>query len=288
MKILVTGANGQLGNSLRDISVGSSDQYIFTDVAELDITDRSAVNDMLCREQVDVIVNCAAYTQVDRAEDDEANADLLNHRAVENLAVAAQEHNAVLIHISTDYVFGGNSHNTPCKEDETPNPTGVYGKTKLAGEEAVQRSGCKYIILRTAWLYSVYGKNFMKTMLSLTAERSAVNVVFDQVGTPTYAAHLAGCIRHIIDSRQLDKEGIYHYSNQGVCSWYDFAHAIARLSGHTQCRVQPCHSDEFPSKVERPPYSVLDKSKVEATFGVEIAHWYEALQECLAEMNSKK
>lgn len=281
MKIVVTGAKGQLGTSLQDAAQGSRDEYIFTDVEELDITNREAVREMMAREKVDVIVNCAAYTQVDRAEDDAAAAEVLNHHAVENLAIAAREHNAVLIHISTDYVFGGARHNIPCQEDEMPHPTGVYGKTKLAGEEAVKSSGCRYIILRTAWLYSPYGKNFMKTMLALTAERSAVNVVFDQVGTPTYAAHLAACIRHIIESRQLDKEGVYHYSNEGVCSWYDFAHAIAHLSGHQQCCVQPCHSNEFPSKVERPPYSVLDKSKVKATFGIEIAHWYEALKECL-------
>lgn len=284
MKILVTGSKGQLGTSLQDVTRGSKDAYVFTDVEELDITNREAVCDMVAREKADVIVNCAAYTQVDRAEEDEAMADLLNHRAVENLAHAAREHGAVLIHISTDYVFGGSGNNTPYREDDVPHPTGVYGKTKLAGEEAVKRSGCRYIILRTAWLYSPYGKNFMKTMQALTAERSAVNVVFDQVGTPTYAAHLAGCIRHIIESRQTEKEGIYHYSNQGVCSWYDFAHAIAQLSGHTQCRVLPCHSNEFPSKVERPPYSVLDKSKVVQTFGIEIAHWHEALQECLGAM----
>lgn len=287
MKIIVTGAKGQLGTSLQDVTQGCKDEYLFTDVEELDITNREVVCDMVACENADVIVNCAAYTQVDRAEDDEAMADRLNRRAVENLAFAAKEYNAVLIHISTDYVFGGNVHNIPYREDEKPHPTGVYGKTKLAGEEAVKCSGCHYIILRTAWLYSPYGKNFMKTMVALTAERNVVNVVFDQVGTPTYAAHLASCIRHIIDTRQLDKEGVYHYSNQGVCSWYDFAQAIASLSGHRDCKVLPCHSNEFPSKVERPHYSVLDKSKVVSTFGIDIAHWYDALQECLMSMKKQ-
>lgn len=287
MKVLVTGAKGQLGRSLQEAVRDSKDSYIFTDIEDLDITCRRAVCDIVSRQKADVIVNCAAYTQVDNAEGDKETAYRLNCEAVENLATAAKENHATLIHISTDYVFEGHEHNVPYTEEDATRPRSVYGASKLAGEEAVVNSGCKYIILRTSWLYSPYGKNFMKTMLALTAERDAVDVVFDQAGSPTYAAHLAACIYHIIESRQTDKRGIYHYSNQGVCTWYDFACAIAQLSGHTRCRVRPCRSNQFASKVERPPYSVLDKSKVSRTFGIEIAHWYDGLKECLNKMETE-
>ncbi|MBQ2978856.1 MAG: dTDP-4-dehydrorhamnose reductase [Bacteroidaceae bacterium] len=287
MNILVTGANGQLGNSLRDVIQHSSHNYIFTDVAELDITDSMAVMLFTQAHHIDVIVNCAAYTNVDAAEDNHDLADSINNRAVENLAIAALKVDATLIHISTDYVFGGNLYNTPCTESMATNPTGIYGSTKLAGEEAILRSGCKHIIIRTAWLYSPYGRNFVKTMFQLTATRPSVNVVFDQVGTPTYAAHLAQAICHIIDTEQLHKQGIYHFSNQGVCSWYDLAHAVAALAAHTHCQVLPCHSREFPSKVVRPSFSVLDKTKITTTFNISIPHWYDALCECMEIINSQ-
>ena len=277
MNILVTGANGQLGMEMRNVSSGSSDHYIFTDVAELDITDDSAVERMMGDGHIDVIVNCAAYTNVDKAEEDEATADLLNHRAVEILASAARRHDATLIHISTDYVFDGSS-NIPYREDAPTAPTGAYGRTKLAGETAILASGCRYLIFRTSWLYSPYGKNFVKTMMHLTSEKDSLKVVFDQVGTPTYAGDLAALIHKVITDRQLDRQGIYHYSNEGVCSWYDFAVEICRQCGNV-CDIQPCHSDEFPSKVKRPNYSVLDKTKVKNVFGIVIPYWKNSLIE---------
>lgn len=285
MNILVTGANGQLGTSLRTATQGSADNYIFTDIEELDITSREAVAQYVASHHIDVIVNCAAYTNVDAAESNPTDADAINHLAVENLALVARDAHATLLHISTDYLFGGDIHNTPYTEDDPVHPTGVYGVTKLAGEEAIVASGCNHIIIRTAWLYSPYGKNFLKTMLTLTAERQQLNVVFDQIGTPTYALHLAQVICHIIHTRQHTKQGIYHYTNQGVCSWYDFAHAIATLAGHTQCNILPCHSYEYPSPVKRPAYSVLDKTKITHTFGIDIPHWYSALCECVKTMN---
>ena len=287
MNILVTGANGQLGTEMRNLSAGSADRYIFTDVTSLpgvdtvylDIANRDAVRLICESEKVDCIVNCAAYTNVDKAEDDVAMADLLNHLAPGILAEAAKERGAHLIHISTDYVFRGDIP-LPCREDWPVEPTGVYGATKLQGEQAVQTSGCSWQIFRTAWLYSPYGKNFVKTMRNLTAERPALKVVFDQVGTPTYARDLAALIVHVIGSRQTDKVGIYHYSNEGVCSWFDFACAIRDLSGNT-CDITPCRSDEFPSKVRRPSFSVLDKTKVKETFGVTVPHWYVSLGKCM-------
>ncbi len=286
MKILITGANGQLGNEMqRHIAANTTNQYLFTDVAELDITDLAAIRELVKSEQVDVIVNCAAYTNVDKAEDDYETANLLNNKAVANLATAAKEADATLIHISTDYVFQGD-RNIPCKEEWETNPLGVYGKTKLAGEQAVLDSGCNYIIIRTAWLYSEFGNNFVKTMRRLTGERDNLKVVFDQVGTPTYAGDLAELIHHIINTGQLNKQGIYHYSNEGVCSWYDFTKAIAALSEHSACNIQPCHSDEFPSKVKRPSFSVLDKTKVKKTFGIEIPHWQASLINCINELES--
>lgn len=282
MNILVTGANGQLGNEMRIVSQQSAHHYIFTDVAELDITDAAAVEKMVADNDVKVIVNCAAYTNVDKAEDDRELAELLNAKAVENLAVAIRRNDGLLVHVSTDYVFGGTRNNTPCREEEAANPTGVYGETKLHGEEAVIRSGCHYLIIRTAWLYSEYGKNFLKTMLDLTATKPSLKVVFDQTGTPTYAYDLAAAICDIIEQRKYEgRDGIYHYSNEGVCSWYDFTKAIAEYAGHTSCDIQPCHSDEFPSKVIRPSYSVLDKTKIKTTFGLKVPYWTDSLKKCI-------
>lgn len=285
MNILVTGANGQLGNEMRIVSRGSKDQYIFTDVAELDITDATAVEKMVIDNKVEVIINCAAYTNVDKAEDDYDLAELLNATAVKNLATAIKRNDGTLIHISTDYVFGGTKNNTPCGEDEPANPTGVYGVTKLHGEQAIEDVGCKHLIIRTAWLYSEFGKNFVKTMLNLTATKPSLNVVFDQVGSPTYAYDLAQAIFTIVENCKYEgKDGIYHYSNEGVCSWYDFTKMIAEYAGHTACDIQPCHSNEFPSKVVRPSYSVLDKTKIKNTFGIRIPYWTDSLKQCLAEL----
>ena len=282
MNILVTGANGQLGNEMQRVAKTSSNHYIFTDVAQLDITDREAVLRAVKDNSIQVIVNCAAYTNVDKAEDDSETADLINNKAVENLAIAARENDATLIHISTDYVFKGNRC-TPCREDWETDPLGVYGITKLAGEKSIERTGCRHIIIRTAWLYSTFGKNFVKTMQKLTAEKDSLKVVFDQVGTPTYAGDLADAIARIIETGQLGKQGIYHFSNEGVCSWYDFAREICELSGNT-CNIQPCHSDEFPSKVKRPHFSVLDKTKIKDTFGIEIPYWKDSLKKCIREL----
>ena len=288
MNILVTGANGQLGNCLRNAAAKSADNYIFTDVAELDITDRDAVAHKVRDENIDVIVNCAAYTNVDKAEDEPEFAELLNAGAVRNLAEAAKSTGATLIHVSTDYVFGGAAGNTPRTETESVNPTGVYGLTKLHGEQAVEEAGCKAIIIRTAWLYSEYGRNFVKTMLSLTASKPELNVIFDQIGTPTYAQDLADTIFHIIEHRKLDgNEGVYHYSNEGVCSWYDFTRHIADISGQKECKILPCHSDEFPSKVVRPPFSVLDKTKLKETFGIEIPYWTDSLAICIHNLKTQ-
>lgn len=285
MNILVTGANGQLGREMRCASASSAHHYLFTDIAELDITDREAVRRMVSEQKIQAIVNCAAYTNVDKAEDDCATADLINNKAVENLALAAKEMNATLIHISTDYVFKGNQC-IPCREDWETDPLGVYGITKLAGEQSILRAGCPYLIFRTAWLYSPYGKNFVKTMQKLTTEKDSLSVVFDQVGTPTYAADLARLIVYVIESGQLHKQGIYHFSNEGVCSWYDFAKEICALSGNT-CDIRPCHSDEFPSKVKRPHFSVLDKAKVKETFGVTVPYWRDSLIKCINELKKQ-
>ena len=287
MNILVTGSNGHLGSEIRILSEGSADRFIFTDVEELDITDRAAVLGLVQREKIDVLVNCAAYTNVDAAEDNPALAELLNATAVAYLADAMASVGGLLVHISTDYVFGKEVYNTPCTEDMKGTPTGVYGRTKLLGEQAVLASGCRYVIIRTAWLYSEFGRNFLKTMLSLTASRPSVSVVFDQVGTPTYALDLARTILQIIPQAAASDEkcGIYHFSGEGVCSWYDFAYEIARLSGHTSCKVLPCHSAEFPSKEHRPAFSVLDKTKIKQTFGVSVPHWTESLRECMHNMD---
>lgn len=287
MNILVTGANGQLGNEMRVVARNSADNYIFTDVAELDITDAAAVEKMVTDNDVKVIVNCAAYTNVDKAEDDREFAELLNARAVENLAQAIRRNDGLLVHVSTDYVFGGTKNNTPCREDEPANPTGVYGVTKLHGEQAIIASGCHHIIIRTAWLYSEFGKNFLKTMLDLTTTKPQLKVVFDQVGSPTYAYDLALAIFDIVENRKyVDNDGVYHYSNEGVCSWFDFTKMIAEYADHTGCDIQPCHSDEFPSKVIRPSYSVLDKTKIKKTFGVAVPYWTDSLRVCMTNLKT--
>lgn len=294
MNILVTGANGQLGNEMRIVSRNSSDKYIFTDVMDiegvqtthLDITDIEAIRTIVKDNDVKCIINCAAYTNVDKAESDEAFCRVLNAKAPENLAVVMAEVDGLLVHVSTDYVFGADPYNVPCKEDQKGTPTGVYGKTKLEGEQAIIASGCKYIIMRTAWLYSEFGKNFVKTMLNLTATKPQLKVVFDQVGTPTYALDLANAIYDIVNGRKYEgNTGIYHYSNEGVCSWFDFTKMIATLSSHNDCDIQPCHSDEFPSPVIRPSYSVFDKTKVKNTFGVKVPYWLDSLKTCLKNMN---
>lgn len=285
MNILVTGANGQLGNHMRLLAERSDGHnWSFVDVDELDLTQEEAVWSYFRHHPVDVVVNCAAYTNVDRAEEEEAVADRVNHQAVRYLAEAAKSSNALLVHISTDYVFGGNVNNTPCTERQSVNPTGAYGRTKLAGERAIHEVGCRYVIIRTAWLYSEYGRNFVKTMMSLIASRPELKVVFDQVGTPTYAGDLAAAIMQIIQGAEIPC-GIYHYSNEGVCSWYDFAQAIARQMGDTRCRIMPCHSSEFPSPVVRPSYSVLDKTLIKQTFGLEIPYWSDSLARCMQQMS---
>ena len=325
MNILVTGANGQLGNEMRVLAKDSADKYIFTDVVDaseesitmlkklagddintstehLDITNLDAIREIVQRENVDAIVNCAAYTNVDAAEDNCDLAELLNAKAPENLAIAMKDNSGLLIHVSTDYVFGGDPYNTPCKEDQEGTPTGVYGMTKLHGEQKIKATGGNYVILRTAWLYSEFGKNFVKTMLNLTAVKPQLKVVFDQVGTPTYAFDLAQTIYTILEDYKKSltdrsalllgssknrspltyaKSGVYHFSNEGVCSWYDFTKVIAEFSGNTTCDIQPCHSIEFPSHVKRPAYSVLDKTKIKKTFGIKIPYWIETLYWCI-------
>lgn len=288
MNILVTGAKGQLGCEMQRLGAVSPNNYIFTDVAELDITDADSVMHAVKAASVDIIVNCAAYTNVDKAESDEATAELINATAVGNLARAMKEVGGTLFHVSTDYVFGCDG-NTPRTEEMPLNPLGVYGRTKLHGEQAIIESGCKALIFRTAWLYSEFGNNFLKTMMRLTAEKEQLNVVFDQVGTPTYAGDLALAIFSIIEAGvYAGNEGIYHFSNEGVCSWYDFAVEIAAVAGNTNCRINPCHSNEFPSPVKRPPYSVLDKTKIKSTFDIDIPHWRESMEYCIKRIKINK
>ena len=288
MNILVTGANGQLGCEMRRLGAVSPNNYIFTDVAELDITNADAVMYVAKHYSIDAIINCAAYTNVDKAESDQETAELINAIAVGNLARAMKEVGGTLFHVSTDYVFGCDG-NTPRTEEMPLNPLGVYGLTKLHGEQAIEESGCKALIFRTAWLYSEFGNNFLKTMLRLTAERDQLNVVFDQVGTPTYAGDLALAIFSIIEAGVYPgNEGVYHFSNEGVCSWYDFAVEIAAAAGHTNCRINPCHSSEFPSPVTRPPYSVLDKTKIKKTFDIDIPHWRESMEYCIKRLKANK
>lgn len=286
MNILVTGADGQLGKEMRRVALSTNEphHYFFTDVEDLDITDISAISSFVEENSINVIVNCAAYTNVDKAETDLEMADLINHKAVSYLADVAKQYDCTLIHVSTDYVFQGDK-NIPCQEDWETNPNGVYGKTKLAGEQAIQDSGCSYIIIRTAWLYSIHGKNFVKTMRELTSRLDSIKVVFDQVGTPTYAGDLADLIGYIIDTNQLNKQGIYHYSNEGVCSWFDFATEVARMSSNT-CEINPCYSSEFPSPVKRPNFSVLDKRKTKETFGIQVPYWTVSLQHCINTLNN--
>jgi len=301
MNILVTGANGQLGNEIRIVSKDSKDKYIFTDVVEvegqqttiLDITNIDAIRQIVKEQDVKAIINCAAWTNVDGAEAPEKYelVELLNAKAPENLAIAMKEVGGLLVHISTDYVFGGDPYNTPCKEGQIGTPTGVYGLTKLHGEQKIQATGVNYLIFRTAWLYSEFGKNFVKTMLNLTATKPRLKVVFDQVGTPTYARDLADAIMVALEDYKREsltmnhehftKNGIYHFSNEGVCSWFDFTKMIAEYAGQTECDIQPCHSDEFPSPVKRPAFSVLDKTKVKETFGIKVPYWTDSLKVCI-------
>ena len=300
---MVTGANGQLGNEMRIVSGQTADNYIFTDVVNiegvettlLDITDADAVRRIVKENGVRCIVNCAAYTNVDKAESDEALCCKLNAEAPKILAGAMKEVGGLLIQISTDYVFGGDPYNTPCREDQKGTPTGVYGATKLEGEQNIEAVGCDHVIIRTAWLYSEFGKNFVKTMLNLTATKPKLNVVFDQAGTPTYAYDLAVVIKTVLADYAAEnpqsgysKTGVYHFSNEGVCSWYDFTKKIAELAGNTGCDIQPCHSDEFPSPVTRPAYSVLDKTKIKQTFGVSVPYWTDSLKICMDNMKTIK
>ena len=293
--ILVTGANGQLGNELRIIAKNSGDNYIFTDVNQvegvettyLDITDLDAVRQCVVANKVDTIVNCAAYTNVDAAETNGELAEKLNAEAPENLAKAMKEVGGLLIQISTDYVFGKEPYNVPCREDQKGTPTGIYGMTKLHGEQRIQIVGCDYVIIRTAWLYSEFGKNFCKTMMNLTATKPQLKVVFDQVGTPTYAYDLAKAIEVVIAKFDGSQVGVYHYSNEGVCSWYDFTKMIAEYNGTTDCDIQPCHSNEFPSPVKRPSYSVLDKTKIKEVFDVEVPYWTDSLRKCINNLVSR-
>lgn len=293
MNILVTGAGGQLGNEMQLVAKESKDSFIFTDVCEgythLDITSLEDIRKMVKENDIKCIINCAAWTNVDAAETAGDIVETLNATAPENLAKAMKEVDGLLVHVSTDYVFGGDPYNTPCKEDQKGTPTGVYGLTKLHGEEKIIATGVNHIILRTAWLYSEFGKNFVKTMLNLTATNPQLKVVFDQCGTPTYALDLAKTINHIVENRLFEgNSGIYHFSNEGVCSWYDFTIKIARLAGNTECNIQPCHSSEFPSPVTRPAYSVLDKTKIKETFGINIPYWVDSLEACMRNMGAVK
>ena len=285
--ILVTGSNGQLGNEMRIMAAAGGHNFVFTDIVGapdcrteiLDICDKEAVRGICDRYNIDIIVNCAAYTAVDKAEDDEPAAHRLNAVAPANLAEVAAARGAMLIHISTDYVFPGDGC-VPVRESDTPAPRSAYGRTKLAGEQAVKSLTDKYVIIRTAWLYSPFGNNFVKTMKRLTAEKDTIKVVFDQVGTPTYAADLAGAIMKIIDEPGPRHYGVYHFSDEGAVSWYDFARHIAQMCSNT-CDIRPCLSGEFPSKVARPHYSVLDKSLIKSTFGIDIPYWADSLADCL-------
>lgn len=289
MNILVTGANGQLGNEIQIVSKNSKDHYIFTDVCDgyrkLDITNIDDIRKIVAENSIECVINCAAWTNVDSAETAGDIVEILNAKAPENLAIVMKEVGGLVVHISTDYVFGGDPYNVPCKEDQKGTPTGVYGTTKLHGEQNIQNSGTNYIIIRTSWLYSEFGKNFVKTMMNLTSTKPELKVVFDQCGTPTYAGDLALVIFDIIENRKYEgNNGIYHFSNEGVCSWYDFTKIIAELAGNTECDIKPCHSDEFPSPVKRPSYSVLDKTKIKETFGIKIPYWTDSLKTCMGNM----
>ncbi len=293
MNILVTGANGMLGNAIQNVAKNSKDNYIFTDICDgyqkLDITNIEDVREAVRVNNIQCIINCAAWTNVDKAESAGEIVEILNAIAPENLAIAMKEVDGLLVHVSTDYVFGGDAYNTPCKEEQKGTPTGVYGLTKLHGEQKIQASGAKYIIVRTAWLYGEYGHNFVKTMINLTRTKPELKVVFDQCGTPTYALDLANAIFDIVENRKYEgNTGIYHFSNEGVCSWYDFAIKIAELANNKNCNIQPCHSEEFPSPVKRPAYSVFDKTKIKETFGVKVPYWVDSLKVCMANLLNNK
>jgi len=294
MNILVSGSNGQLGNEIRIASKSSRHNYIFTDIVSdvntvyLDITDIDALRKIVRDNSIELIINCAAYTNVDKAESDFETCELLNATAVKNLSVVMKECDGFLVHISSDYVFGGGNYNTPYIEEMAANPLGVYGLTKLKGEEYIKDSGVKHIIIRTSWLYSEYGKNFVKAMIGLTSSKPSISVVFDQVGTPTYALDLANAIIHIIENGNIeDNIGTYHYSNEGVCSWYDLTKVIGEYCGNS-CDIKPCHSNEFPSNVTRPSYSVLDKTKIKKTFGLEIPYWMDSVKRCIENIKAKQ
>ena len=293
MNILVTGANGQLGNEMQLVSkLSKTDSYTFTDVCEgyqkLDITNLDEIRRVVAEGNIQCIINCAAWTNVDKAETAGPIVETLNATAPGYLAQAMKEVGGLLVHISTDYVFGGDPYNTPCREEQKGTPTGVYGLTKLHGEQLIEASGANHIIIRTAWLYSEFGHNFVKTMLNLTATKPMLKVVFDQTGTPTYAGDLANVIFDIVENRKFEgNTGVYHFSNEGVCSWYDFTKMIALLAGHTDCDIEPCHSDEYPSPVTRPAYSVLDKTKIKETFGVKIPYWLDSLKKCMNNINNE-
>ncbi|MDD3034975.1 MAG: dTDP-4-dehydrorhamnose reductase [Bacteroidales bacterium] len=290
---LITGANGQLGRSLREIAGKLPGTLHFTDIGELDICDKSALNEYVKTNHIDIIINCAAYTAVDKAEDEPEIAAMINSRAPGILAETARENGALLVHISTDYVFDGKGPR-PYKESDRTSPTSVYGKTKLAGEKAIEESGCRYIIIRTAWLYSEYGNNFAKTIIRLAKERDVVSVVFDQTGTPTYAGDLADAIAEVVshkDDPEFHKKGenrIYHFSNEGVCSWYDFALEIVERAGIKTATVKPVTSDQFPSKASRPAYSVLDKGQIKNIYGLTIPHWKIPLKKCIDSLNNNR
>lgn len=293
MNILVTGANGMLGNAVQNVAKNSKDNYIFTDICDgyqkLDITNIEDVREAIRVNNIQCIINCAAWTNVDKAESAGEIVEILNAIAPENLAIAMKEVDGLLVHVSTDYVFGGDPYNTPCKEEQKGTPTGVYGLTKLHGEQKIQASGAKYIIVRTAWLYGEYGHNFVKTMINLTGTKPELKVVFDQCGTPTYAVDLANAIFDIVENRKYEgNTGIYHFSNEGVCSWYDFAIKIAELANNKNCNIQPCHSEEFPSPVKRPAYSVFDKTKIKETFGVKVPYWVDSLKVCMGNLLNNK
>ena len=290
MTILVTGSNGQLGSEMRLVAAMSEDRYIFTDVVDLpgvetemlDITDPDAVRTMVKENDVKVIVNCAAYTNVDKAEEEQELCTLLNAKAPENLAVAMKEAGGCLVHVSTDYVFGGGPAIGPCREDDEAHPVSIYGRTKRQGEQAVVASGCHYLIIRTSWLYSEFGRNFVKTMIALISQKDSVKVVSDQIGTPTYALDLAEVIYESVSGRRYEgQDGIYHYSNDGVCSWFEFARKIAEYVGNASCKILPCATEEYSSRVKRPAYSVLDKTKIKKTFGISIPTWTESLKKCI-------
>ena len=284
MKILITGCNGQLGNEMQLLAKKNPQhQYFFTDVEELDITDAEAIDKFVQENEVDCIVNCAAYTAVDKAEENVKLCDLLNNVAPGYLAKAIEKRDGCMIQVSTDYVFDGTNH-VPYKEDEPTCPNSVYGRTKLAGEKQVQENCKKWMIIRTAWLYSTFGNNFVKTMIRLGQTKPELGVIFDQIGTPTYARDLAAAIFAAINQGVVT--GVYHFSNEGVISWYDFTKAIHRIAGITTCQVRPLHTEEYPTPAARPHYSVLDKTKIKATYGITIPYWEESLRECVSALNA--